>query len=107
MCRLDQAEGFIEAMQALLQRLQIEAQRAAATPAERLLDDALQILAGSAQMEYQARKQVSSPRSVPFISPRLNGGGSRIERQLTEGRKTNQCFSSVDEELRRPSPWSN
>ncbi len=38
--------------------LQVEAARAAATPAQRLLDDALQILAGTAQMDYQARKQV-------------------------------------------------
>lgn len=40
------------------QCLQVEAARAAATPAQRLLDDALQILAGTAQIEYQARKQV-------------------------------------------------
>lgn len=45
-------------VQVLLRRLQVEAARAAATPAQRLLDDALQILAGTVQMEYQARKQV-------------------------------------------------
>ena len=55
-------------MQALLRRLQVEAARAAATPAQRLLDDALQILAGTAQIDYQARKQVRGCDQV--VSPR-------------------------------------
>ncbi len=84
--RLSQAEGFIEAMRALLQRLQIEAQRAAASPAERLLDDALQILAGSAQMDYQARKQVCSGLNyfpVPCWCLSLHGARHEHEMQTT------------------------
>ena len=84
MVRLNQAEGFIDAMRALLQRLRIEAQRVAASPAERLLDDALQILAGSAQMDYQARKQVSSGlryTSIPCWCMSSRDGSCEVKMQ--------------------------
>ena len=49
-----------KSMALMWMRLRSEATRSAATPAERLLDDALEILGSRSQLEYQARKQVGA-----------------------------------------------
>ena len=56
--RLNESRAAVEAMAVLWKRLRVEATRSAASPAERLLDDALQILGSRTQRDYSARKQV-------------------------------------------------
>ena len=58
--RYDEPDELARSMALMWMRLRSEASRNAATPAERLLDDALEILGSRSQIEYQARKQVTS-----------------------------------------------
>ena len=56
--RLDEPEELVKSMALLWQRLRSEATRMAASPAERLADEALEILGSRKQRDYTSRKQV-------------------------------------------------
>lgn len=57
--RLDEPEELVKSMALLWQRLRSEATRMAASPAERLADEALEILGSRKQRDYTSRKQVT------------------------------------------------
>ncbi|BDA40937.1 hypothetical protein COCOBI_01-5910 [Coccomyxa sp. Obi] len=69
-----ESKAGIQGLLLLLKRIRLIAERNAASPAERLLDDCLRVLANPAQEQNESREEILDYMESAFDMPGLRGG---------------------------------
>ncbi|CAL8466775.1 g6311 [Coccomyxa elongata] len=73
-----ESKAGIQGLLLLLKRIRLIAERNAASPAERLLDDCLRVLANPAQEQNEIREEILDYMESAFDMPGLRGGATDL-----------------------------